>query len=35
VYYTPPPQVIIPPVNTNPYAPAPTLYWDATCQCYR
>ena len=35
VYYTPPPVYYAPPVNTAPYSPAPVLYWDANCQCYR
>jgi len=35
VYYAPPPVYYAPPVNTSPYSPAPVLYWDANCQCYR
>jgi len=35
VYYAPPPVYYNPPVNTAPYSPAPVLYWDANCQCYR
>jgi hypothetical protein len=35
VYYAPPPVYYSPPVNTAPYSPAPVLYWDANCQCYR
>jgi hypothetical protein len=25
----------VPPGNTAPGSPAPVLYWDANCQCYR
>ena len=35
VYYAPPPVYNAPPVNTAPNSPAPVLYWDANCQCYR
>ena len=35
VYYAPPPVYYAPPVNTAPNSPAPVLYWDANCQCYR
>ena len=42
VYYAPPPVYVPPPIYYTPLPntyvdpnPAPVLYWDSVCQCYR